>query len=269
MLLEVTAVHLAWSFDLTWSRTILQVIWALGGAMVALSALVFLPVEVIAILGCVLIAGHNAFDSVQSTSPVWSLLHHRAKIPLGSGRTIWVVYPIVPWVGVMACGYALGIRLARGERSGLVPAGVVLIALFVALRASGFYGDPHPFSLQSTATKSVLAFLNCEKYPPSLDYLLMTLGPLLIALGAFSGKAPAWAGPLVVLGRVPLFYYVAHLYLLHTAAVAVFGISGRRSLTLGGVWLVWCLAVVALYPACRWFAGVKRRNPEVGWLSYL
>lgn len=269
ILLEVTIIRFAWSFELSYTSTTLQVIWVLGVSMIVLAGLVHLPLTLVAILGAAMVLGHNALDSVKSEAPLWNLLHHRGRIPLGAETRLYVMYPLVPWIGVMALGYVLGTRLPLAPRRNLLLAGAGMVALFVVLRATGLYGDPSPFVAQESFSKSVIVFLNCEKYPPSLDYLLMTLGPLVIALGLLKGTSPSWGKPLVTLGRVPLFYYVAHLYLLHGAARLLFAGSGWHSLTLGGVWVMWLVLVAALYPACHWYAGVKRRRPDLTWLSYL
>jgi uncharacterized membrane protein len=269
VLLEVTVVRAAWQLDLRYAFTTLQVIWALGVSMVVLSALVHLPLAAAGAFGALLVVGHNALDGVASTGALWSLLHHPARLALG-GATIHVFYPIVPWVGVMACGYALGPTLERPlreRRRALLLLGGALTVAFVALRALAIYGDPHPFAAQPGAMRTLLAFLSCEKYPPSLDYLLMTLGPTLCALGLLAGRAPRLAAPLVTLGRVPLFYYVAHLYLIHGAAFLVG--ADQRALGLAGVYAAWLVALALLYPACRWYAALKRRRADLTWLSYL
>jgi uncharacterized membrane protein len=194
---------------------------------------------------------------------------------------------LVPWVGVMAAGYALGPVLALDQplrRRLLVWLGLALTAGFIVLRASNLYGDPAAWTIQSTWTATVLSFLNCEKYPPSLLFLMMTLGPALLLLALFADARGRLADWIITFGRVPLFYYVAHLFLIHLVAVlyavAVFGdgsvIIGPRmmakppgyGLPLLGNYAVWLLVVVSLYPLCRWFAALKQRRRE-WWWSYL
>jgi uncharacterized membrane protein len=269
VLLEVTVIRYAWSFDLSYESTTFQVIWVLGVSMIVLAALIHLPEPVVALLGAAIILGHNAFDGVRSEAPLWSVLHHRARIPLDDHHRLFVMYPLIPWIGVMAVGYVLGRRRVAGRRRELACLGGAMLIAFVILRAGGWYGDPVRFASQPTAAKTVIAFLNCEKYPPSLDYLLMTLGPLLLALGLLEGGASRWLQPLVTLGRVPLFYYVAHLYLIHGVARVIVVWLKVGGFSLAGVWGVWIAAVVVLYPACAWYAALKRRRPDLTWLSYL
>jgi uncharacterized membrane protein len=202
---------------------------------------------------------------------------------------VFALYPLIPWVGVMAAGYALGpvMRLepARRRRRWLLGLGAVVTLGFVLLRAANLYGDPAPWAPRDGLVATALSFVNTEKYPPSLLYLAMTLGPALVALAAFETARGTVARVLVTFGRVPLFYYVAHLLLLHALAVVLaaatqgditwlFGGApvrarpGSYGLGLPGVYLAWLLVVAALYPPCRWFADVKRRRDDK-WLSYL
>jgi uncharacterized membrane protein len=198
-----------------------------------------------------------------------------------------VLYPLVPWIGVMAAGYALGpvFQLERATRQRiLVALGAVTIAGFLALRVTNLYGDPAPWTAQANWFATVLSFVNCEKYPPSLLYLAMTLGPGLLLLAAFETARGRFAEMVITYGRVPFLYYVAHIFLIHALAVAMAwmvlgdaswlfgGVPGGRpanyGLGLPGVYLVWLVVVVALYPLCRWFARIKQRRSE-WWLSYL
>jgi uncharacterized membrane protein len=209
------------------------------------------------------------------------VLHVQGPTPFG-----FVAYPLVPWIGVMALGYVLGGVYswdARRRRRALVGIGVTAIAAFLVLRLSNLYGDPEPWTPQPTATLAVLAFLDLEKYPPSLLYLLATLGPALLVLAAAEGWRGRIATVLEQFGRVPLFFYVLHIALAHLAAGLValwmgFGTSVLRTIFLEfpdgwgfglpGVYLAWACVLAALYPACRWFAGQKRRRSD-WWLSYL
>lgn len=288
VLVEVTLVKLAWTFNVDPRQTALQVIWAIGWSMVVLAALVHLPLPAAGAIGVLLISAHNLFDGVTvgaliGPSRQWSGSMRDWLIAILHVQRFPVIYPLIPWIGVMALGYALGplfeLEPARRRRA-LVWLGLALCAAFVALRACNRYGDPHPWSHQPSSLYTALSFLRTEKYPPSLDYLLMTLGPLFLLLAA--AEKVRWA-PLAVLGRVPFFFYLAHLYLLHALAVALgvatgFGarallvgwpwFPGGFGLSLGGVYLAWALVVVALYPACRWFAHLKASRREA-WLSYL
>ncbi len=274
LVLEVTVIYLGWSFDIGLHRTVLQVFWALGVSMIVLAALIHLPVAAVAAIGILLIAGHNLLDHVHSDAAAWHLLHERGAIALSASHQLRVFYPAVPWIGVMALGFALGpiVQSPSEKRRPMLRAiGAALCLAFIAIRASRLYGDPHPYETQPTLGDTILSFLNCEKYPPSLCYLLMTLGPILLALGLLDGKAPRFAQPLVTIGRVPLFFYLIHIYLIHGTALLAGAIVGGEnpSATLGGVYLAWILIVAALYPACVWYAALKRRRSDLWWLSYL
>ncbi len=292
MLMEFTVVRLGWTFDLGANSFVTQVIWAIGASMVVLSGLIYLPRRAIAAIGLAMIAGHNLLDGIGagqfgSAGWMWTLLHEPKLLRLYGDTTLFALYPLIPWVGVMATGYALGplFALDRAIRvRWLVGLGVCATAGFVLLRAMNVYGDPAPWRPQENALSTVLSFVNCEKYPPSLLYLLMTLGPGLLLLAAFEkarGRMALW---LVAFGRVPFFFYVAHLFLIHGLAVSFAlattgdaswlfgGLAGGKpadwGLGLPGVYATTLLAVLILYPLCRWFAGLKQSRTE-WWLSYL
>jgi uncharacterized membrane protein len=290
ILLEITVVNAEWQFGPTMRTIIAQVIWALGWSMVVLAALVRLPRFAIFAVGSLMIVGHNLFDGVRpealgSFGNLWRVLHVQGPIPWGHGNTLQIVYPLVPWIGVMAVGYAFGglyAQPAAARRGPILAWGALLTLGFVALRALDAYGDPGPWSPQQDVTYTVLSFLNCQKYPPSLLYLLMTLGPALLLLGALEGGIPKLGRWLIVFGRVPLFYYVVHLLVIDLLSI-VFAVAQYGARTpdafangppadyghsLGVVYLVWIALVAALYPLCRWYAGVKARS-RARWASYL
>jgi uncharacterized membrane protein len=292
---EVTLVRWGWFFQLGFHVLVMQVIWAIGISMIILAGLVFLPVRAVGMLGLGLIIGHDLLDGIRaadlgSLGWLWKVLHERGMLA-PPGRVLLVIYPLLPWPGVMAAGYAAGqlyTRPADERRRVLLRLGAALTVAFVVVRAINRYGDPRPWTPQSSPLLTAFSFLACSKYPPSLCYLLMTLGPALAFLGAADGVAARWTRPLVTFGRVPFLFYVAHVPLLHGAAVGVsallFGGAGaaaiankmlgppadwaRYGFSLPIVYLAWGLAVLALYPVCRWFAGVKARN-RAAWLSYL
>ena len=290
IVLELTVVNWEWQFGVKFDFIVAQVIWALGWSMVALAAMIRLPLAAIVGIGGAMIVGHNLFDGVDPRSlgplgPLWSMLHVQGPIRWGHGWTFMVMYPLIPWVGVMAVGYAFGALYSRpseARRGPILAIGALLTLGFVALRALDAYGDPGSWSPQRDPLYTVLSFLNCQKYPPSLLFLLMTLGPSLLLLGAFERGIPRLARPLVVFGRVPLFYYIVHLavadLLTVVGAVAEYGRDTAKAFahgpptdfgfSLGIVYLVWIGLVVALYPLCRWYAGVKARR-QARWLSYL
>jgi uncharacterized membrane protein len=270
----------------------LQVLWVLGWSMVALAALLKTPTWFVAGFGAVMVLFHNLLDGVRADEPAvtWggalgSLLHQANEFPLGPD-SYWVIvrYPLVPWIGVMALGYVAGGVFAldgpaRRRILGRVALG--LVALFLVLRGSNVYGDPRPWAAPLGSAgeplagwRTALAFFDVEKYPPSLDYLAITLGLSLGALALIDGRRfGTLAKPVITIGRVPLFFYVLQwplLGLIGWAMRAVAGI-GSESVTgfgLPGVYLGWTLGLLVLYPACRTFAGFRRRSPAA-WLSYL
>ncbi len=282
---------LGWQFNFDYHVLFLIVLWALGWAMIVLSALVYFPTPVVAGFGILMIATHNLFDVVQSSNPFWTVLHSPNFLLNEPGRTVFVGYPLIPWIGVTAAGYGLG-QIYRWtperRRSFLLRLGISLSAAFVILRAINIYGDPQPWSAQKSAAFTALSFLNTTKYPPSLLYLLMTLGPSLLFLWAVDGGTPRWLRPPLTIGKVPMFYYLLHIPLIHLLAIAVcYARYGRvhwmfESPTLGQfpvtpppgwgyslpiVYLMWGIVVLMLYPLCRWFAGLKQRSSDA-WLSY-
>lgn len=285
IVLEVTVVSFAWTFTAPWATQVyLQVIWAIGWCMVVLAALVRLPVRAVVAIGLLLVAGHNALDGLApaafgALAPLWSILHVAG--PMGP---VFVAYPLLPWIGVMAAGYGFGALYdwePHQRRRALLALGLGAIALFLLLRLPNAYGDPQPWEPQASGLFTVFAVLNVHKYPPSLLYLCVTLGPALLVLAAAERWQGRLSGALVTIGRVPLFFYVAHLYLAHLAASVLAHALGLgmtlltghpedpvRGFSLPIVYLAWIAVVLALYPACRWFAAIKARRRD-WWLSYL
>jgi uncharacterized membrane protein len=293
IVLELTVVRFGWLFNVDYSFSFGQVIWAIGWSMVFLSGLIFFPRWALSVVSIGMIGLHNAFDGVQADTPgalgwIWQILHVQSPIVYSPNAIFFVAYPLIPWIGVMAAGYLFGSLLQREEsarRKTLYRLGFGLIAGFVVLRALNIYGDPHPWSVQGSTVHTILSFLDTHKYPPSLLYLMMTLGPAIAVLPLLERWRNGFASFLTVFGRVPLFYYVLHLYLIHLCAIAaaiVVGINpaflfsntfpGRWQVPYGfglpTVYLVWIGVVLVLYFPCRWFADLKRRRRDV-WLSYL
>ena len=267
--------------------------------MIALAALIYLPIRWLAALSLAVIALHNCLDRINASqfgagARVWNLLHQPGVFSF-AGRPVLVTYTFLPWIAVMAAGFCFGhvFKLEPAARQRIMlRIGLASTIAFVVLRAVNLYGDPAPWATQKSAMFTVLSYLNCTKYPASLDFLLMTLGPAMLALVYFDRNPLRATNPLVIFGRVPLFYFVLHFYLIHCLlAVMAWFRYGRSSFTfifnplpsMGGpaqlfptgfgyslwtVYTVWIAIVVLLYPLCRWFANVKatRRN---WWLSYL
>jgi uncharacterized membrane protein len=290
--LELTVTRcLGWQFNFDYHVTMLIVLWALGWAMIVLSALVYLPAFLVTTFGVVMIATHNLLDFVDSSNPIWSILHSPNVIVNHPGLVVRVIYVLIPWVGVTAAGYGLGQIYSwpsARRKAFLLPLGAGLSATFVVLRGINVYGDPLRWSAQKSAAFTALSFLNTTKYPPSLLYLLMTLGPALLFLGAVDARTPQWLRPALTVGKTPMFYYLLHIPLIHLLAIAVCYVRYGQvhwmfesptlrqfpitpppgwGYSLPIVYLVWALVVLTLYPLCRWFADLKRRRSDA-WLSY-
>ena len=299
VLLELTLVRFGWIFNFDVLNATGLVIWAIGWSMVVLAALVYLPVRYVGILGVAMVVLHNALDPVEPgdlgwAAWVWTILHEGGEVPIPGRAELIIGYPLVPWIGVMAAGYAFGALVQATESSRraalFARIGLGLSVAFVALRATNLYGDPRPWAPQQSALFTLFSFIDCDKYPPSLLYLLMTLGPSLLLLAAFQ-KWPClhWT-PLIVFGRVPLFYYLLHLIVLHAMAVLLELARGHSAAWLfqnpsppvgsllfppAGygyglpvVYVLWAIALVILYFPCRAFAALKARRRD-RWLSYL
>ena len=292
IVLEVTIVGMAWTGKLPGHALFLQVIWALGVSMVVLGATLPLGRPVLAAIGLIMIGGHNLLDPIHAAElgvwgPAWHLLHEKG-VPLPFGLRGYVSYPLIPWIGVMMVGYALGpLFLAEPalRRRTLLRMGGGALALFALVRGINNYGDPAPWHVWPDAITTAMAVLNVTKYPPSLDYLLLTLGVTFLLLATIGGAGSGIGSVLATYGRVPLFTYVTHLYaawliswiidLLQQSTFknlvgngASDAPSGALGLSLPGTYVAWALLMALLFPACRWFARVKQRRTD-WWLSYL
>jgi uncharacterized membrane protein len=283
ILIDFTLIKFGWRFEFDPLRMTAGIIFVIGLSMIALAALVWLPRWVIAGLTLIMLAGHNLLDSVTADDFggafwAWDLLHEPGLIHLGNGAQLYVLYPLIPWIGVMAAGYLLGPVMqleAHPRQRILFQLGAAITLGFTVLRATNLYGDPTPWVTQETWLVTLLSFLNCEKYPPSLLYLMMTLGPALMLLASFERAQGYFARFLAIFGQVPFFFYVVHIYLIHLlAVVGAFAMTGDLvrtpdiGLSLGSVYLVWLLVLVMLYPICSWFAELKS-NGRGWWWSYL
>ena len=289
--IELTVVIFGWMFDPSFHVIGFITIWSLGMSMVVLAGLVRLPIRTILAFSLLLIFGHNAFDGVHfEGSFVWSILHEQAMYHW-AGHDLFVAYPIIPWIAVMALGYGLGplyaLPLAR-RRQTLARLGWGSLALFLLVTGLNVYGDPTPWHLYPTAGQTLMSFLNRQKYPPSLQYLLMTLSPSLLFLAYGEGLRGKAVRIISTYGQVPFFYYILHIYLIHGLAMVAAQLTGYGwqamvmtqwvsaspalqgyGYSLGVTYLVWAAVVVALYPACAWFARYKNTHRQLGWVSYL
>ncbi|WP_144172112.1 DUF1624 domain-containing protein [Pseudomonas sp. Kh13] len=284
VVLEFTLVNFAWTFQLPPSVIYLQVIWAIGVSMIALSLLVWLPRAALIALGAIIIAGHNLLDGLhfgaESALHVpWAILHDRGWLEYSESLRLRTSYPVLPWIGVIALGYGLGPWFARGSDAGqrqhrLLLAGSISLTGFVVLRLLNGYGEA-PWSAYPTLTQTLMSFFNITKYPPSLLFLALTLGCGLLLLRAFERAGQArWISALAVFGAAPMFFYLLHLYvlkLLYLASVALFGRNHGDYFGFDGIAAVWLGAVllaVSLYLPVRWFARLKARRRDITWLKY-
>lgn len=278
--LEIVVINFAWTGTFTPAILYLQVMWAIGLAMLALALLHRLPLAVVALLGLAIVAGHNAlagvaFEPGSAGAVAWTILEQRGFLTDGALR-IKISYPVLAWIGVILLGYACGPLFARGRvpaqrRRWLLTAGTACLLVLVALRTANGYGEPVPWTAQADALHAAMAYLNFTKYPPSLDFLLLTLGCGLLALAALEGRANAFTRIAGVYGGAPLFYYILHLYLLLVAGRIAAAALGVPRADVGAVWQVWLLAAVvaaALYWPVKRFGHYKRTSGKA-WVRYL
>jgi uncharacterized membrane protein len=300
IVLELTVMRLACNFNFSAQYPVfLLVLWALGASMIGLAFLIWLPIRLLAVASVAVVVAHNCLDGVNASrfgtfAWAWNLLHQPGAFSVGDA-TVIVAYTLIPWVAVMSLGFCLGPLFLQEQairRRYLAIIGATATLGFIVVRTLDGYGDPQPWQVQGSWSFTAMAFLNTTKYPPSLDFLLMTLGPAMIALAWLDRPGLNPSNPVVVLGRVPLFFFVVHFYAAHAAA-ALLALAeyGTGALTfifhpippMGGpaelypelfgydlwvAYLVWALVVLALYPACRWFAAIKARRRD-WWLTYL
>ena len=289
IVLELTIISFGFNFA---PFLMLQVIWAIGMSMILLAGVIWLPRAAAAIIGVLIVAGHQLLAPVDPSTlgpfaALWILAFKFGPLPFGHG---FMPYPVVPWFGVMCLGYAVGFVFlqdpARRDRT-LLALGIAAIALFCVLRAINGYGDPAPWRVLPGAAATAMSFFNISKYPPSLLYVLITLGVSLLCMLALQRLRGLLAQVLLAYGRTPLFTYVLHIYVVHASSLVVAVLAGYPAayhanfladpfrLVKAGwgynlfvVYVAWLLILAALYPAARWFADVKRRRRD-WWLSYL
>jgi uncharacterized membrane protein len=290
LILDLTVIRVAWDFNFRYSGgPWFIVLSTLGISMMILSGLVFLPYWAVTFFSIAVIAGHNAFDFVDwlelgRWEPLWCFLHVRSTSEV-AGISFYVSYPLIPWVAVMSLGYCLGpIFLLEGprRRQALFALGAAMLLTFAILRGTNAYGDPRPWTANHEGVFNFLAILRTKKYPPSLHYLLMCLGPLLMLLPALEFAKGMLTNMLLKLGRAPLFFYILHIYVAHGLATIVAWCSGYRlrdlmvpytglpdeyGFGLPTVYVAWLLVLVLCYPPCVWFLDLKKRSKSK-WLAY-
>jgi uncharacterized membrane protein len=297
ILLELIIINLVLTFDIYFSIIALEVIWAIGISMVILGLVIWLPFELILAIGLLIVLGHNTLDFYEkgkapgSFNAGYNLVHRVGFHPLSDKHSLLILYPFLPWTGLMMLGYCLGkVLLSNNEayrKKFLVIAGCSTIALFIILRFINVYGDPSPWSEQANSFSTFLSFINASKYPPSLFFMAMTIGPALLFLAWCDNIRNAFTRIVSVYGRVPLFYFIVHLFLLHLATTIFYFARGHSyaegmadqvftkfvkpgegfSLTI--VYLIWIAVVILTYPLCKWYDKYKTDNKEKKWLSYL
>ena len=291
--LEFTIIRFGWQFNVDYSLVFVQVIWAIGWSMIVLSLLIALPIPVIAVIALAIIFLHNTLDNIHSVAmgkaaPLWNILHEQGPIALGEHANLFVFYPLVPWIGVMAAGYCFGSLLllpedSRNKKMYLI--GITCLVAFFLLRVTNIYGDPFPWEPQATWSRTALAFVKVNKYPPSLLYLLLTIGSAIAAIPLLEKLNNGLGRFFTVYGRVPMFYYILHIYLIHAMALiiglllgfpsdiftsngGIFNPNNGWGFSLPIVYLCWVGTVMLLYYPCLWFMRLKMHNKS-WWLSYL
>lgn len=306
VLVELVIVTFGWMFDVTFSTIFIQVIWVIGVSMIFLSVLVYMPRWSIFIIGFVVVFGHNILDVIRiqfieaaTEGPlsvkafIYYLLHQRTFLMISPDSAINIIYPLIPWIGLMPLGYVFGSLYRRDfdaarRKRWLLGMGVGCCLLFVVLRAFNIYGDPSPWSVQESTVFSILSFFNVTKYPVSLQFLLVTIGPALVFLYLTENIHNRITSLFVIFGRVPFFFYVIHIYLIHLLAIPAIVLSGyaisEAILTLQSfieaplaqfgfdlwvTYVVWVGVVILLFPLCRKYSHYKANNREKKWLSYL
>ena len=295
IVVEFVLITFAFTLDPLYHVLIFQVIWVIGVSMVIMALLIWLPLPVIAIIGGLLFFGHDIFDFIKlpatgESGLLWKTFFTASASVYQADKThsLFILYAILPWTGVMIAGYVMGqvyrpsFDPARRKKI-LFTSGITLVLLFVVFRAFNIYGDPAPWATQKTAVLSVISFFNISKYPPSLMYLCMTIGPGLLLLSTIEKTNNKFTRILIVYGNVPFFYYVLHFYLLRILNIILFFAQGFTTkdirppfffrpaefgLNLFGVYVAWLLAIAALYLPCRWYSNYKKTHRQ-WWLSYL
>lgn len=295
---EIFINNFLWWFDINFGFINLQVIWAIGLCMIILGIIIFLPKRIILVLGFLIVFGHNTLDGVikegdSMSSILWYMLHQSQFLSIGEGHYLSFSYPILPWIGVIVLGFCFGEFYKKDASKGLRSKWLLLIGffaviLFFILRGFNFYADPVPWSPQETTEKTIISFFNVAKYPPSLAYVLITLGPAMLFLYAIETIKNAATNFLLVFGRVPFFYYILHILVIHIGAIIGLILTGKDwklmildnetmnsgilqgyGYSLFTVYLIWIVIVFALYPICKTYMKYKANNKAKWWLSYL
>lgn len=278
--LEIVVINFAWYGTFTPQTLSLQVIWAIGISMLALALLHRMPLPLLGALGLLIVGGHNALSSLSFepgtwSAHLWTILEQRGNLTEQPVR-IRISYPVLAWIGVIALGYACGPLYARAtaadvRRKFLLVGGAACLALLLVLRTWNIYGETQPWTAHATTLQSAMSWLNFTKYPPSLDFLLLTLGVGLLVLAAIERIDAGWTRVAAVFGGAPLFFYVLHLYVLLVAQRIAAALAGVDRFDVDHLWQVWLISIllpVLLYLPTKRFGQYKRVSTRA-WVKYL
>jgi uncharacterized membrane protein len=290
---EFSIVKLGWFFKLDFSSLFFGVIWTIGMCMIFLAALIHVPAKLAITVSLVVVFAHNTLDGIQFEPPniIWSLLHQQSFIQTDL-IFLLIGYPLIPWIFVMPLGYHFGKLYTQYDQVQRIKwlriIGGSAVVLFFILRGLNIYGDPVPWEVQRNSVVTILSFFKVSKYPPSLLYLLITIGPAILLLSVSENWKGKLSDKVIVFGRVPMFYYIAHIYIIHVLAMLAITITGGNpsamildsfviftpelagyGFNLAIVYAIWVALVVLLYPLCKWYNNYKMSNREKWWLSYV
>jgi uncharacterized membrane protein len=298
---EFGLISLAMTFNPLYNLLIMQVIWAIGISMIILGFLIRFPFKVVLAIGLIIVLGHNILDFYEAEPGFkagfwWDLLHHGsfAIYPIGGEHFLAIMYPFLPWTGLMILGYCFGVYFTNQFSSSqrqkvLLTYGLSMLVFFVLLRSINLYGDPHPWTPQASGFQTFLSFMTVHKYPPSLAYMSVMMGIAILMLAFLENIQNKISAMFRVFGRTAFFYYIIHFYLAHLISTLLFFYNGHsfdeaikglqkipflfsipgEGVGLGLVYLVWILLIVSLYPLCKWYDAYKTAHKEKWWLSYL
>jgi len=294
IVIELTVFNLFLTFDVTFGFLAIEVLSVIGFSMIILAGVIYLPLRTIFFIGLIIVCGHNLLDAFDYLKPAetplwWGFLHQQSFFPYDHNRLFAILYPLLPWPGVMMLGYCLGSLYkkefdAKRRQKILLSTGILITLFFITLRFTNVYGDPSEWHRQNTFVFTILSFLNTTKYPASLLFLSMTLGPAIILLSLFDRSKGKWSNIVSVYGRVPFFYFLVHFFIIHIICMILFFANGHTlseantgflhfkspndGLPLGIVYLIWIAVVVAMYPLCKRYDRLKSSHRK-WWLSYL
>ena len=294
IVIELTVFNLFLTFDITFGFLAIEVLSVIGLSMIILAAAIYLPLRAIFFIGLIIVCAHNLLDAFDYLKPTetplwWGFLHQQSFFPYDHNRLFAILYPLLPWPGVMMLGYCLGSLYkkefdAKRRQKILLSTGILITLFFIILRFTNVYGDPSEWHVQKNSVFTLLSFLNTTKYPASLLFLSMTLGPAIIALSLFEHSTGKWSRIVSVYGRVPFFYFLVHFFIIHLICMILFFANGHTlsqanagflhfkspndGLPLGIVYLIWIAVVVVMYPLCTRYDRLKSSHKK-WWLSYL